>query len=245
MILALLQARMSSKRLPGKVMLPILGRPVLELQIERVLRSKWIDKLVVVTSTNTEDNCIEQLCGKLNIACFRGSLDNVLSRFYHAAAIDTPDHVVRLTGDCPVCDPDIIDAVIAYHIDHDFDYTSNILELTYPDGLDVEVFKYDLLKQAYENTKTDHQQEHVTPYMRDSSKFKLGSYKSKADHSEQRWTLDQSEDYEVIKDIFENLYPNNPDFNYVDILSFIEQKPYLVQLNAQYRRNNSKVETVQ
>ncbi|MBM3560846.1 MAG: hypothetical protein FJX53_13430, partial [Alphaproteobacteria bacterium] len=148
-VIAVLQARTSSSRLPGKVLRPLQGRPMLERQIERILRSRRLDRLVVATSDHPEDDPIEALCRTLGVDCFRGALEDVLDRFYRAAASRRPDHVVRLTGDCPLCDPEIIDRVVAHHLEGGYDYTCNVLEPTFPDGLDVEAMTWASLETAW------------------------------------------------------------------------------------------------
>jgi len=151
MVVAIIQARMSSSRLPGKVLKPILGKPILAYQIERIKQAKNIDKIILATSSNEEDIPLEKLADDLKIKCFRGDLNNVLKRFYDCATENRADTVVRLTGDCPVIDPQIIDEVITLHQEEKSDYTSNTLYRTFPDGLDVEVLSYKTLKSVYEN----------------------------------------------------------------------------------------------
>jgi spore coat polysaccharide biosynthesis protein SpsF len=148
MIIAVLQARLSSSRLPGKVLKPILDQPMLALQIERIKRSQLIDQLVVATSTSPEDEQISKLCQEIEVVSFRGSLDDVLERVYQAAKPYSPTYLVRLTGDCPLCDPELIDQVIQFHVDGNYDYSSNCLIPTYPDGLDVEICRFQCLEIA-------------------------------------------------------------------------------------------------
>jgi spore coat polysaccharide biosynthesis protein SpsF len=238
MILGILQARTSSTRLPGKVLKPILGVPMLLRQVERVRKSRLMDDLVVATSDDISDSEIEELCINNQISCFRGKINDVLDRFYQAAKLYNPDHVVRLTGDCPLIDPEIIDRIIAFHLDSDFDYTSNTLEPTFPDGLDAEVFRFSCLKEAWEKAKLTSQREHVTPYIYDSSNhFKLGSFKNKVDLSGFRWTVDEALDFELITCIYESLYPKNPNFNTDDILALLNERPELKNYNTRYGRN--------
>ncbi len=237
-ILAILQARMSSTRLPGKVLKPILGRPMLALQIERVLQSKKIDKLVVATSVDPTDDSIEALCRELSIPCFRGSLDDVLDRFYKAALNFQPKHIVRLTGDCPLIDPDILDELITFYLKGNYDYASNSREPTFPDGLDAEIFKFDVLEKAWKEAKLPSQREHVTSFIyQHPERFSLGIYKNAVDLSFHRWTVDYEEDFEFVSKIFEELYPKNPRFRMADILKFLELHPELVEINKKFKRN--------
>ncbi len=239
MILAILQARMSSSRLPGKVLKLILGKPMLGLQIERVLRARLIDRLIVATSTDAADESIERLCQDLGVECFRGSLDNVLDRFLHAAKQYTPGTVVRLTGDCPLTDPEVIDRTVQYFLDHDFDYVTNGgAGPTFPDGLDVEVFTFSSLRTAWENAGLPSEKEHVTPYIsKHPEDFKLGVFKGHPDRSHLRWTVDEPRDFEFVARVYEELYPGNPEFNTQDILELLERKPELAMINSGIERN--------
>jgi spore coat polysaccharide biosynthesis protein SpsF len=148
-IAAILQARVSSTRLPGKVLKPILGVPMILRQIERVRRAKKIDQFIVATSNDRTDDPLADICSNTNIECFRGSLEDVLDRFYHAAKPLNPEHIVRLTGDCPLADPQLIDQLILFHLQGGYDYSSNTVETTYPDGLDVEIFRFSCLELAW------------------------------------------------------------------------------------------------
>src|SRR5262245_37090128 len=174
MILGILQARVSSRRLPGKVLKPILGRPMLERQSERLRRAHRLDKLVVATSTDASDDAIAALCESLPLDCFRGALDDVLDRFYQAAKRYSADTVVRLTGDCPLADPSVIDELILLHESGGYDYTSNTLTRSYPDGLDAEVAQMRCLEAAWHEAALPSEREHVTPFIyRDPERFRL------------------------------------------------------------------------
>lgn len=237
MILAILQARISSKRLPGKVLKPILGEPMLKRQIERVKYTSFIDKIVVATSTDKSDEPIEEMCHYTDVECYRGNLGDVLDRFYQTAKKFQPEHVVRLTGDCPLFDPEIAEKVIKFHLDNNFDYTSNTLEPTFPDGLDIEIFKFSVLEKAWKEAELASQREHVTPYIYQNPQiFKLGSFKNNTDLSKLRWTVDEQLDYELICKIYENLYPFNPRFVTKDILNFVNSNS-LDSYNTMYSRN--------
>ncbi|MEQ9370522.1 MAG: glycosyltransferase family protein [Coleofasciculus chthonoplastes F3-SA18-01] len=238
MILAILQARVSSSRLPRKVLKPILGVPMLGRQIERVQRAKLIDRLLVATSDDVTDNSIEQWCRESGVECFRGKLDDVLDRFYQAAKPNAPEQVVRLTGDCPLADPGLIDEVIQFHISGDFDYSTNAIEPTYPDGLDVEVFRFVCLEQAWREVKLPSQREHVTPFIHQQpDRFRIGLLKNAIDLSHLRWTVDEALDFELVRRIYEALYPIDVEFKTQDILSFLDKNPELKTLNISYDRN--------
>ena len=238
MIAAILQARVSSTRLPGKVLMPILGRPMLLLQIERIRRARRVDRLLVATSTDPSDDAVEKLCREQHIACSRGSLTDVLDRYYRAALPLHAEHIVRLTGDCPLADPAVIDEVIDFHLNGRFDYTSNSIEPTFPDGLDVEVVRFSCLEQAWKEAKLPSQREHVTPFLyQQPGRYRIGSIKGKTDLSHHRWTVDEPEDFELVRRIYEELYPSNPAFTAKDVLALLERKPELMAINRRFTRN--------
>ncbi len=237
-IVAVLQARFSSRRLPGKVMRPILGEPMLYRQIERILRVRQIDRLVVATSTDATDDPIARMAEAKGVACFRGSLDDVLDRFYQAALPYRPIHVVRLTGDCPLADPAVIDAAIAFHLESGKDYTSNALEPTFPDGLDVEVMRFAALESAWREAKLPSQREHVTPFIyQHPENFAIGHFSQPENLSQLRWTVDEPEDFDLVTAVFEHLYPQKPDFGMRDVLAFLDANPALGNRNSRFRRN--------
>lgn len=238
MILGILQARMSSSRLPGKVMKTILGVPMLLMQIKRINRCSMIDKLIVATSLDPSDDPIESLCIENNISIYRGSLNDVLDRFYRATLIYKPDHIVRLTGDCPLSDPQLIDNIISHHIRGNYDYTSNSIEPTYPDGLDTEVFRFSCLVKTWEEAKLPSQREHVTPYIyQNPDIFKIEKYGNDENLSSLRWTVDEQLDYELITIIYQHLFPTNPNFNFRDVLLLLELHPELKNYNTKHQRN--------
>ncbi len=226
MILGILQARASSRRLPGKVLKPILGRPMLERQIERLRRALRLDRLVVATSSDASDDAIAALCGSLAVDCFRGSLDDVLDRFYQAARPYAPRAVVRLTGDCPLTDPRVIDQLIDMHLSGGFDYTSNVVQRSYPDGLDAEVMAFHCLVTAWREATLPSEREHVTPYIRSQrERYRFGDLVRPQDLSNQRWVVDDPQDFAFVSAIYEALYPENPAFTTVDILALLERRP--------------------
>jgi len=238
MILAILQARVSSSRLPGKVLKPLLGRPVLDLQIERVLRARRIDKLVVATSTGEDDEAIASLCKDLGVVCFRGALEDVLDRFYQAAQQQHPTTVVRLTGDCPLTGPEVIDGCIDFFGAGQFDYVSNAIEPSFPDGLDVEVMRFDCLEQAWREARLPSEREHVTPFIHSHpERYRIGHFRNDRDLSHLRWTVDEPEDLELVRAIYEALYQDNPAFSTRDILALLESRPELAVLNTGHQRN--------
>jgi Spore coat polysaccharide biosynthesis protein F, CMP-KDO synthetase homolog len=207
-------------------------------QVERIRRIRGVDALVVATSLDPSDDPIVELCEQAGIACFRGSLADVLDRFYQAAKPYRPEHVVRLTGDCPLVDPTIVDRLISMHGEGGFDYSSNALIRTFPDGLDAEIMRFEALENAWQEAQLPSEREHVTPFLyKHPEQFRIGTYTQERDLSAMRWTVDEAPDFELISRIYEALYPNDPAFGMQDILRFLETSPELLDLNKQYQCN--------
>jgi spore coat polysaccharide biosynthesis protein SpsF len=238
MILGILQARVSSTRLPGKVLRPLLGRPMLARQIERMRRSIRMEHLLVATSDHGSDDPIQALCEAEGVDCCRGNLEDVLDRFYQAAHRLAPLHVVRLTGDCPLIDPEIIDRVVEHHIQGAFEYTSNSVERTFPDGLDVEVMTFEALARMWRDAGKPSEREHVTPYLYNHpEQFRIGKVTQAHDQSRMRWTVDEPADFEMITRIYEALYPLNASFGMTDVLDFLALNPNIQASNAMFGIN--------
>lgn len=234
-----LQARMGSTRLPGKVLKQVLDKPLLAYQIERLKRVQGADAVVVLTSNLPLDDPIVELCKKLSISHYRGDAENVLKRFYDAAQQRQTETVVRICGDCPLIDPEIVDEAIKTFKSQQpqVAYVSNCLKRTYPRGQDVEVFSSNALKTAYEFAKSKTEQEHVTPYIyQHKDQFRLYNIVSAIDYSSQRWTVDTIEDFYLIKLILEALYPQNPTFTMDDVLNLLKKHPDWLLLNAEIKQ---------
>ena len=231
-ILAIVQARMSSNRLPGKVLAPVLGRPMLALQLERAARAR-IERLLVATSEEADDDAVATLAEREGYGCFRGSLTDVLDRFYRAAEAARPDHVLRLTADCPLIDPRVIDRVIVEHLSGGYDYTSNTLRRTFPHGEDVEIMRFAALERAWREAASAYEREHVTPYLYGHPElFRLGSVEADEDRSHLRLTVDYPEDLELVRAVFAALYPGDPDFSAEEIAALFARRPELLRINA-------------
>lgn len=232
------QARMSSSRLPGKVLKQVLNKSLLEYQIERLKKVKLADEIVVATTELAVDDPIINLCKKLAVKFFRGSENDVLSR-YHAAAVEHEAKlIVRITSDCPLIDPQVIDDVIQAYVSvyPKYDYISNCQERTFPRGMDVEIFSFLALNEAYLEADKIFDREHVTLFIhKQPQRYKIGQVKFNQNLSENRWTVDTHEDYELIKKIIEYLYPLNPNFSMIDVLDLLSKNP-------QWRLINSHVE---
>ena len=242
LVVAIIQARSSSSRLPNKVLRPLLGMPMIFRQIERVCRSRLIDKVVIATSDNVDDDALSEEINKMGYLSYRGNLNDVLLRVYMAASQFSPKHVVRITADCPLIDYKIIDQVIVSHIESDADYTSNVAPPTFPDGLDVEVMKYSVLKNLNKKELSKSNREHVTQYIRSNpSQYKIMNIESKMDYSKMRWTVDNIEDFQFVEKIYKGLYKKNIYFTSSDIRKVLKKNPEVVLINKKYKRNYGSI----
>lgn len=233
---AIIQARTSSTRFPRKVLqsLPYGGDTcVLQQDIRRVKQSKLIDEVIVATTTHSEDDEIVGVAIKENTPYFRGSLTNVLERYYQAAMNYNLDIIVRITSDCPCVDWNIIDEVIQSHLDVNADYTSNTLSESFPRGIDCEVFNFNVLEEIYLNATEKYEKEHVTPYIYKSNpnKFKINEVVSSQDNSDIRITLDTPQDYALLCVVYDNLYYENNFFSLGDVLLLFKEKPWIKFIN--------------
>lgn len=244
-IIGIVQARCSSTRLPYKVLLPILGEPSILHLVRRAQKSHLIQKLIVATSIDRSDDELAALCEQKKIACYRGNLNDVLERFYFAALPYKADHIVRLTGDCPLIDPSLIDQVIELHLNTQADYTSNALTPSYPDGFDVEVVKWSALEKAHHEAALPSDREHVLPYIyHHPEQFKLSNLTAADDWSQLRCTVDHPEDLVVVNQIFETLHPKNVLFGWGDVIQLFQSQPELFAINQHYVRNAGYAQSV-
>ncbi len=233
------QARMTSTRLPGKVMKKVLGKPLLEYHIERLKRVRTADEIIVATTGNDVDDVIVTLAREQNIGYYRGSEEDVLLRYYEAAKEAEADVVVRVTSDCPLIDPEIVDLIIKFYQDNieHYDYVSNTLRRTYPRGMDTEVFGVGVLNDVHERAKSPVEREHVTRYIYAHPElYRLGCILHEEDLSGHRWTVDTEEDFRLIRNIIEELYPEKPCFSMSDCLDLLQKHPEWVQINANVRQ---------
>ena len=241
MIYAMIQARMGSSRLPGKVMKDVVGKPLLEHIIIRLRACDKIDKIIVITSEEISNEPIKQLCNEINVDCFMGDEDDVLNRYYKAAIefnLNENDDIVRITADCPLIDPKIVDEVIEKHLNGNYDYTTNTLIRTFPDGLDCEIFKLSILNEMWDKARLKSEREHVTLFVKNNPEnYKLGNIKQDVDYSNLRWTVDEKEDFILIKRIYEQLYDDEKIFLMDDILDLLTNNPSLLKINDMYERN--------
>ena len=247
-IVAIVQARMGSKRLPGKVMKMLNGKPMIEYQLKRLAKTKSISKIVVATSINLENDVLSEHVSSLGFDVFRGSEDNVLDRFYVTAKKYAADVILRITADCPLIDYGIIDQMIEIFLANDIDYLTNAFPPSFPDGLDTEIFTFDALQRTALSAQKVLEKEHVTPYMRESGEFKIMNFSSVTDFSEMRWTVDESADFEVIKGIYDYFAPR-VDFRWMEIVELYKLKPELFEQNSAIARNEgyfkSKIDEIE
>lgn len=240
-IVCIIQARMSSTRLPGKSLALINGIPCIERVINRIKKSFLIDEIWLACSTDNSDNVLEDFIKKFDINFFRGSLNDVLSRYVSISEISLADYIVRITGDCPLVDPSIIDDIVSNIVNSKLDYVSNTIDRTYPDGLDVEAFSIKALLEANKNSKSNIMREHVTPYITGKlgDKFASGSFEIKQikhniDYSKIRLTLDRKEDLKLLNIIYENL----GDYcKWQDVIKFLIKKKHLLNINKHIKYN--------
>ena len=236
MILAILQARCSSHRLPNKVLKSLFGRAMVLHELDRLAHSRRIDQIVLATSTDASDDLLYTAIVQAGVNVYRGSLDDVLERYYTCAAQYGADHIVRVTGDCPLIDWRIVDDVIVRHLAEQNDYTYTTER--FPDGLDTEVMTFAALTQAYQEARMPSEREHVTLYFRNHPEcFHVGDVDCAENYGDLRWTVDEPRDFAFVEAVYENLYEKNNDFSMWDIIALLDEKPELRLINRGIDRN--------
>lgn len=247
MLGAVIQARMDSKRLPGKVMMPLLGKPILWHVVNRLKHSKKIEKIIIATTNNDIDRNIVEFSDNNNIDFFCGSEEDVLDRYYQASVKFNLKHIVRVTSDCPMIDPQVTDKVIGEYIGKsgEVNYTSNIHPPTYPDGLDTEVFSFTALETAWKKAKKKYQREHVTPFIWEQpNRFKLINVVNDEDLSFMRWTVDEEKDFIFVEKVFKELHPKKEIFLMNDVLELLKKRPELSEINKDIRRDEGFIKSL-
>lgn len=228
---AIIQARMGSTRLPGKVMKDLNGATMLERVVSHTRRATSLDSIVVATSTQATDQPVVDLCVRLGVPCSRGSETDVLDRYYQAAKVAGAETVVRITSDCPLIDSSIIDKTVREFEAHKPDYASNTLRRTYPRGLDTEVFTMAGLERCWREAKDDYQRIHVTPFFYQHPElFRLHAVTGEQDFSTHRWTVDTPEDLQFVREIYSRLGPGD-EFSWTDVLALLKREPALAAIN--------------
>ena len=239
-VVIVVQARMSSTRLPGKILKPILGKTLLSRMIERLQMIRHEATIVIATSDAEQDDIIETEANVIGVPCFRGSLNNCLDRHYHAGKSYDADVVIKIPSDCPLIDPHVIDQVLDFYFEHegDYDFVSNLHPATWPDGNDVEIMTMDCIEKAWKEASRPLELEHTTPYIWENpDKFRIANvtWPAELDYSmSHRFTIDYPEDYLFINKVYEELYPQKANFSCYDILKLLDEQPEIYQINAKY-----------
>ena len=243
-IVATIEARMFSTRLPGKVMMKVLGRPLLSHMVERIRRAKLVDNIVVATTVNRNDEPIVDLCKEEGVDFYRGSEEDVLGRLLEALIEFKATINVELTGDCPLVDPDIVDMVVDSYLKHDYDLVTNFDKVTYPSGFDLQVFSIEALTRAERNAKSREYREHTSLYMkRHRKEFTVHNIEAPEElyHPDYYVEIDEEADYEVLKAILEALYPKNPNFSALEVVNFLNDNPQIPKINQRVERRWKRV----
>jgi spore coat polysaccharide biosynthesis protein SpsF len=239
-VVTIIQARMGSTRLPGKVLMDVAGQAMLQRVIERAARIDGVAEVVVATSTAQPDEAIVSACREWGIRCVRGSEDDVLSRYRLAAEEASAEAVVRVTSDCPLLDPEVSGQVVRRFVEERPDYASNIEERTWPRGLDTEVFTAEALKNADRQADQPYQREHVTPYIEEQTdRFRILPVTGGEDHSEHRWTVDTPEDLRFVREVYDELGGDGL-FSWTDVLELVQRRPELREINRHVRQKHVK-----
>lgn len=229
---------MGSTRLPGKVMKEIAGKPMLYHVINRVKHAKELNDIVIATTNLKEDSQILDLASEMGVRSYAGSQNDVLDRYYQSAIISKAEVIVRITADCPLADPNVIDKVVRYFLINDFDYVGTSIIPTYPDGIDVEVFNFMSLKKAWSEAKLYSEREHVTPYIwKNPNIFRIENLKNDEDISYMRWSVDEQRDLEFVREIYKRLYVKDTLFYMEEVVDLLMKNPELMDINKDIVRN--------
>ena len=236
---AIIQARCGSTRFPNKVFADVNGKPLIWHVVNRLTHAKTINKLVIATTINEKDDKIEKWCNENNVACYRGSENDVLNRYYSASVAFPSDIVVRITADDPFKEPAVIDAVVNKLINEGFDHVTNNFPPSWPEGLDCEAFTFAALEASEKSTNDAFEREHVTQYIyHNPDKFKIGNVASPKNLSYLRWTIDKEVDYEMVKAVYAHRNPANTDILLLDeILDILEKNPEIKEINSSVERS--------
>lgn len=240
-IVMIIQARMGATRLPGKPLKKVMDRPLLSYLIERLKRVNNISTLIIATTTQPQDDLIETFCKKEKITVFRGSEEDVLDRYYQAAKKYQADVIIRITADCPLIDPKVIEQAIQFYLTHYplYDYVSNTHKRTFPRGMDVELFSMQCLEEAAQEARLKNEREHVTPFIYNHpERYKIGEIQYSSNQANHRWTVDTPEDLALISLILQTLYPRHPQFTLQEILQELDNHPEWSLINARIQQKN-------
>ena len=242
---AIIQVRTTSQRLPNKCLLHLFGKTVLEHIIRRLRYAKSIDEICVATTTNTSDDVIEEIAKNAGVHVYRGSEDDVLDRFYQAAKSVRADVICRVTADDPLKDPQVLDKIMQTYSEGRYDYVSNTMKPSYPEGIDIEIFSFKALEKAWQEGNMPSEREHVTPYIwKNPQLFQTYNVENSQDLSANRWTLDNAADWVFIQQIYDFLYRENSIFYMDDVLKLLDEHPYLTKINNHTVRNEGYLKSL-
>jgi len=243
-ITVMIQARTGSSRLPRKVLSDIENKPMIWHVINRVKKIKSVEQIALITTNQQSDEVLLDIAKNAGILGFTGDEIDVLNRHYQCALKISADPIIRITSDCPLIDPSIVEEMLQFFLKHDYNYVSNIHPATYPDGLDVEIFSFETLEKTSLNAKLNSEREHVTPYIEKHPElFKIFNFENKSDLSHIRLTIDQKEDLELIRKIYSVMSPRN-DFELNDILDLLSKNPEFLKINSNYKRNEGYLKSL-
>ena len=246
-VVAIVQARMGSSRCPGKVLADVVGRPLLWHVVQRARRVRAVDQVIVATTAKPADDAVEAFCEQHEISCFRGSENDVLDRYYQAAKNSRAEAVVRITADCPVLDSEVVDRVMEVYLAGGYDYVTNGLVFTYPDGLEAEVFSFAALEKTWREARRAADREHASMYMQTSGLFRVKNVENDVDLSARnlRWTVDEPQDLEFVRAVYARLYSERrPFFGLKEILELLDREPELEAINGGFIRNEGYYKTL-
>ncbi|MGQ0790632.1 MAG: cytidylyltransferase domain-containing protein [Nitrosopumilaceae archaeon] len=243
-ITALIQTRIQSTRLPNKVLALIENRSLIWYIIERLKNSKTLEQIVLTIPSSAEDRLLIKIAEDSNVLAFIGDENDVLGRFYNAAVKFSADPIIRITGDCPLVDPYLLDKMVEFYLENNYDYVSNTIIPTYPDGLDIEVFSFDTLSKAFTEAKLKSEREHVTPFIwKNPTIFRLHNYENTEDQSNYRWCVDEPPDLDLIRLIYSNLKPKIV-FPFKEVIRLMESNPELLKINDKIKRNEGYLKSI-
>jgi len=241
--IVIIQVRMGSTRLPGKVLKKLNGITVLESLLNQLNYSKLLNDKIIATTSNSEDDVIVNFCKSKEIKCFRGSQDDVLDRYYNCAKKFSINTIIRITSDCPLMDPQVIDDVIDFYLKNSYDYVNNFYKRTYPYGNDVEIFSIKVLEKVWEKATKPSEREHVTPYIYNNpDEFSLGWIENKENLSEFHWTIDRKEDLIFVQNIFKKI--SKRPILMKDIIDVIKNDPSLLEINKNTNPNEGYLKSI-
>ena len=240
----IIQARTQSVRLPNKVLALINGKSLIWHIIERLKSCERVEQIILATSNREEDKELVKIANDCNILSFVGDEDDVLSRFHQAALKFNADPIIRITGDCPLVDPYLLDEMLGFYVENNYDYVSNTIIPTYPDGLDIEIFSFKSLRKTFNEAKLKSEKEHVTPYIwKNPGIFQLYNYRNKEELSNYRWTVDEQLDLELIRQIYSNFKPKII-FSFQDVIEMGKLNPQIFKINEKINRNEGYLKSI-